>query len=558
MNPLFPSNNSDENQSGKPDPGYVLPRQHGKIQPLHTREELRSHQELTELTTPAHSQAQSQQTQHVQTQPAPHAPFTQSQPTTASDNPAANLIRHKIDHLYAHEPSTRAELAETEAIKPRSKHQQFMHDLSVSGRPLAEIQVAWHKYYTELPDTEKHEVWQEFYAANERQPSAYTQYVQKQQALAQTHTAQMSEHGASAEQHAGEHASQLILPGSHAHSGAAKPASAVLTPTEALLARYEGRLNTGDESDTGPAIFRSARSRKKASTKSGVPSSTSQTSAEPQGLPSLPHKVTRDKRSIEAIRRQIKTRVRAANDRVPQQAKRQLKSLFFGLSMGALVLLVFLFGFFNEVIIAPFIQPSRHASATPIILTSQDLAPGSTPEVIIPKINVEIPVDYTQTSSNESDIEGSLQNGVVHYPTTTVPGQKGNAAFFGHSSNNIFNPGKYKFAFVLLHTLVPGDIFYLTYNQKVYTYRVYDKKIVSPKDVSVLDNVDGRVATATLITCDPPGTSLNRLVVWGEQVSPDPTANGDSSTSNATTQPTVLASNGPTLWGRLTHWVTHW
>lgn len=545
MNPLFPSNNSANDQSGKPDPGYVLPRQKGKIQPLHTREELQVEQQRGALTAAAGLQPQGPHTQRTASAPSSLAP--------AADNPAAKLIRHKIDHLFANEPNARAELTEAETVKPRSKHQQFMHDLSVSGRPLAEIQVAWHKYYTELPDNEKHEVWQEFYTANERQPSAYTQYVQKQQALAQT---QALEHIAGAEQDNNQHASQLILPGSHANSGAVKTATAVLTPTEALLARYEGRLDLSDEPAGGPAIFRSARSRKKASVKAGSPGSMSQ--AEPQGLPSLPHKATRDKRSVEAIRRQIKTRVRAANDRVPVQAKRQLKSLLFGLSMGALVLLVFLFGFFNEVIIAPFIQPSRHASATPIILTSQDLAPGSTPEVIIPKINVEIPVDYTQTSSNESDIEGSLQNGIVHYPTTTVPGQKGNAAFFGHSSNNIFNPGKYKFAFVLLHTLVPGDIFYLTYNQKVYTYRVYDKKIVSPKDVSVLDNVDGRVATATLITCDPPGTSLNRLVVWGEQVSPDPTANGDSSTSVAATQPTVLASNGPTLWGRLTHWVTSW
>ena len=41
----------------------------------------------------------------------------------------------------------------------------------------------------------------------------------------------------------------------------------------------------------------------------------------------------------------------------------------FGLGFGALTLLIVLFSFFNEVVIAPFIQPSRHVSATPIIVS---------------------------------------------------------------------------------------------------------------------------------------------------------------------------------------------
>jgi len=186
------------------------------------------------------------------------------------------------------------------------------------------------------------------------------------------------------------------------------------------------------------------------------------------------------------------------------------------------VLVIFLFSFFNEVIIAPFIQPSRVAAATPIIVDANTVAPSANPEVIIPKINVEIPVSYSQTSTNESAIETALEDGIVHYPTTVKPGELGNAAFFGHSSNNIFNKGKYKFAFVLLHTLVPGDTFYLTANSKVYVYKVITKTIVPPTEVGVLGPVPGQTATATLITCDPPGTSANRLIVVGQQISPGP------------------------------------
>jgi len=160
------------------------------------------------------------------------------------------------------------------------------------------------------------------------------------------------------------------------------------------------------------------------------------------------------------------------------KTKQHLQSLLFGLGMGFIVLFIFLFGFFNEVFIAPFIQPSRVTAATPLIVSSDSVAPTDKPEVIIPKINVEIPANYDQTSTNESAIENGLETGAVHYPTTVLPGQTGNTAFFGHSSNNIFNKGRYKFAFVLLHTLVPGDTFYLTYGGKVYVYKVISLSLI--------------------------------------------------------------------------------
>jgi len=232
------------------------------------------------------------------------------------------------------------------------------------------------------------------------------------------------------------------------------------------------------------------------------------------------------------------------------ETKHHIQSLLFGLGMGVLVLFIFLFGFFNEVLIAPFIQPSRTAAATPVIVSNNGVAPTTSPEVIIPKINVEIPVIYSETSTDENTIESDLQNGVVHYPTTVLPGQNGNTAFFGHSSNNIFNKGKYKFAFVLLHTLVNGDTFYLSYHGKMYVYQVISRSIVDPSDVGVLNAVQGQTATATLITCDPVGTSIHRLIVVGKQISPDPTGNTVQVASAVTAAPT-LPSDGPTLWTKL-------
>jgi LPXTG-site transpeptidase (sortase) family protein len=231
--------------------------------------------------------------------------------------------------------------------------------------------------------------------------------------------------------------------------------------------------------------------------------------------------------------------------------KHHLQSLLFGLTMGFVVIFIFMFGFFNEILIAPLIQPSRNVTAVPIIVGADNFTATSQDQVIIPKINVQIPVNYNIATTNENTIENFLQDGVVHYPTTVDPGQIGNAAFFGHSSNNIFNPGKYKFAFVLLHTLVDGDTFYLTYNKTLYVYKVIKTEIVNPSDVSVLNPVNGQSATATLITCDPPGTSINRLVVIGEQISPSISTDTTSSLNvNPTSGTNYLPGNGPTLWSR--------
>lgn len=449
MNGLFPE--EPEHDSQKPD-GYLLPRKERRIEP--------------------------------------------------GDNPAVDLIRHKIDALYTNEPNARKEIKEAETAPRRSKHQEFMHRLSAGGKSLSEIQTAWHAYYAELSDNEKREVWQEFYAANSGTPTPHTRIIQSRSAMKRPHIS--------------HHATIEPEP---------QPALAPAEPHHALHMVPEPTENE-------PKVVVSVHEHE----------------ALPQYHP--------DRRNMGTIRKKVMHQVHASNS-AQIKAKQHLQSLAFGLGMGALAILIFLFGFFNEVVIAPFIQPNNYAEATPIILEQGSTVQSSQPEVIIPKINAQLPVVYGN-SVTESDIQKDLESGVAHYASTVMPGQQGNAAFFGHSSNNIFNKGKYKFAFVLLRELVPGDIFYLTYDGKVYTYRVFQKQIVQPADTWVLNPVEGKTATATLITCDPPGTSQHRLVVWGEQIDPDPSGNVTAAPTEPTGQPQQLSSNGPSLWSRFWHWATPW
>jgi sortase A len=389
-------------------------------------------------------------------------------PAATGADLAADVIRSKIQALYVDEPDVRAEMKDADAAMPRSKHQQFMHELSSSGRPLPEIQTRWHEYYTALPDSEKHEVWQEFYTLHA------TAAQQKQAPAARNHT------------------------------------------------------------PTAPRVQAAGFSQH-------------------QFHQSIPADRI-ERRSVADIKNQLTNRIK---QRTRTPAKQHFQSLIFGLATGSVVLIILLFGFFNERFIAPFITPGRNVSATPIIIDPGSTAVGKESKVIIPKINVEIPVVYDEPSIEESAIQRALERGVVHYATTSQPGELGNSVIFGHSSNNILNQGKYKFAFVLLSKLNPGDTFYLTKDGTRYAYRVFDKKVVGPADFSVLEPVKGKPATATLITCDPPGTSINRLVVTAEQITPDPNANVASSAQKiANQQPKIIPGNAPSLWNRLTSWLT--
>jgi len=169
---------------------------------------------------------------------------------------------------------------------------------------------------------------------------------------------------------------------------------------------------------------------------------------------------------------------------------------------------------------------------------------SSSPTVTIPKINVHAPINFAATSK-ESDVLKLLETGVVHYFGTANPGEKGNSVLFGHSSNDWWQPGDYKYVFVLLDKLVPGDTFYVDYQGARYTYEVTGSQIVEPTQVSVLAQTE--TPTFTLITCSPPGTSWRRLVVSARQIAPDPNKAAANSVATKPSDTGNLPSNSPSL-----------
>ena len=378
--------------------------------------------------------------------------------SNAGKNPAADLIRQKIDQLYDSEPSAIEEQKEIESSGTHSKHQKFIAELSASDESLASIQQTCHEYYQSLPENEKHQVWQEYYEQHSR-----AKKLAKQKEI---EAISLSENPKSA---------------SHKH----------------------------DESA--------------------------------ESMADLKHKV-----------------LNKVNAGGKLKAKHHVKSIVFALSFASFITLVLFFITNNQRFITPFIQPSQKVAAAPFITDGSSVGPET--KIIIPKLNLEAniviedfdPADYNATW----DI---LEKGVVMYPNTGVPGEKDrNPVFFGHSSNNIFNHGVAKFVFVRLHELEIGDTYAINYKGTQYVYKVFGRYVVDKTAVEYLDKLPaeyGKVAMSTLITCDPPGTGYKRLILQGEQISPNPSENAaPKALTQNTSTPAEVPSNAPSLLERLFNW----
>ncbi len=237
--------------------------------------------------------------------------------------------------------------------------------------------------------------------------------------------------------------------------------------------------------------------------------------------------------------------------------KAQKSNHFIPIVCAIIVGLLFLTLQFNRVLVAQveaFISPgSTVDSGNAVVIDPSNTAVSKDPRLVIPKINIDVPVNYAVTTVDEKAIEKALEGGVVHYGlpgANSVPGQAGNGVILGHSSNDVFDPGNYKFAFLLLDRLKNGDLFYLNYNGTRYVYKVTDTKTITPSNWQVLQKGNGK-PTMILVTCTPAGTALNRLLIYGEQISPDPATASAAPVNAHNANPAEIPGNSKTFFERL-------
>ena len=237
-------------------------------------------------------------------------------------------------------------------------------------------------------------------------------------------------------------------------------------------------------------------------------------------------------------------------------AKKARKSRHF-IPLFSSIVVVFVVAFlqYNEIIFAnvqAYVSPGNIDPQNIVVDPTASTHVPSAPKLIIPKINVDVPVVYNVPSDN-NHLMAAMQKGVAHFSipgANSTPGQLGNTVYSGHSSNDLFDPGDYKFIFAQLDKLQKGDTIFINYKSTRYTYTVTKKQVVEPTNVQALLGHNDK-PYLTLITCTPLGTALHRLLVTAEQISPDPSKAQAKDSSDNSQSDTAMPGNTPTVIERL-------
>ncbi len=132
--------------------------------------------------------------------------------------------------------------------------------------------------------------------------------------------------------------------------------------------------------------------------------------------------------------------------------------------------------------------------------------------IIVEKIGADAPIIPNVDTSNKAVYDAALKRGVAHALGTSFPGQPGVTYLFAHSTDTIFNVPRFNAVFYLLNDLVPNDQIVVFFNGKRFDYKVTEKKITEPEDVSYLA-LKTSDQILVLQTCYPPGTTWKRLLV---------------------------------------------
>ena len=264
-----------------------------------------------------------------------------------------------------------------------------------------------------------------------------------------------------------------------------------------------------------------------------------------------------DDLETEDIKTELKRKIRkkATESAKKTRRKRHLLPIF----AGAAVVLIILFLQYNRLIFAPimaYVSPGNApASEIEAIDPTITQAVSPDPRLIIPKLNVDVPIHF---GIQLSEVMPAMNNGVAHYRiagASAYPGEIGNMVITGHSAGDVYSSNPYKYIFSGLERLEDGDLIYVNYNSVRYTYSVVKKEVVDPSNVAALV-VETDKPLLTLVTCTPLGTSRYRLLVTAEQISPNVENATEADVYTPVDDSEALPSNEPSFFEGIWNFLT--
>ena len=283
--------------------------------------------------------------------------------------------------------------------------------------------------------------------------------------------------------------------------------------------------------------------------------------------------IARTEASAKQVEVSLRERIREKANSSFKLSKRHKQ--FVPIFAGVFSVLFVLFLQYNRLIFAPimaYIAPgnTKDTGITAIDPTVSE-APTADPRLLIPKLNVDVPV-FFNISNDTATINNAMNHGVAQFKipgADAMPGQIGNLVISGHSAGDIYSNNQYKFIFSGLERLVDGDLIYVNYNSVRYTYKVYKRETVEPTNVAALVyKIDKPILT--LITCTPLGSDRYRLLVMAEQINPSyeqkettEIANQENSAENGnnaegkTQSSSIMPANERSFFDRVWRWLTN-
>ncbi len=139
--------------------------------------------------------------------------------------------------------------------------------------------------------------------------------------------------------------------------------------------------------------------------------------------------------------------------------------------------------------------------------------------IVIPRIGAASRVIINVDPNNETEYLAALQKGIAHAKGSVFPGMPGTSFYFAHSTDSIWNVGRYNAVFYLLKDMQVNDDIYLFFKNYRYNYKVTQTEILDANDVTLLVNAQkDREEKIVLQTCWPPGTTWKRFIVIAKPV----------------------------------------
>lgn len=139
--------------------------------------------------------------------------------------------------------------------------------------------------------------------------------------------------------------------------------------------------------------------------------------------------------------------------------------------------------------------------------------PSNNFSIVIEKIGLTEPIQEDVLVSNEKKYLSALGNGIAHSSASHSPSDGPGTVFLvAHEPLSLIDKRSHSADFILLHRLEKGDNINVFYNGTRYIYSVLQKDVLPGWSVFPISRVTID-PLLVLQTSDPPGTTMNRLVV---------------------------------------------